>query len=476
MELSLPLLALAIALPGLALFSAGFLWQKAGRQALLNRIEEQQQQFQQQLQEQQLEQVRLQERNTNLQQHNAQQQQWLEQARHDAAQQQAEWGQQLQNLQRQLATEREARLQEQKHADEKLALLAENKTQLLQEFENLSQKIFEHKQKQFGEQSQKGLESLLNPFKEQLEGLRKKVDDVYVADAKDRSALKTQIEQLHQLNQQMTAEAHALTTALRGEKKTQGNWGEMVLERVLERSGLRNGEEYVREQNLQDDNGKIYRPDVVVNLPEGKHIVIDSKVSLNAYTDYVNAATDEERTQASRRHCDAVRNHIRTLSDKAYQTLPDLNAPDFVFLFMPVEPAFMLAFQQDEQLFNDAFERRIVVVTPTTLLATLRTVASLWTLERRNRSTEKLAEQAAKVYDKLVSVVERFEKVGSQLNTVQKTYDDAWNAMKSGRGNLLSQSEKFLQLGVRVKKELARDLAEEALEQDGQLLPADNDH
>ena len=471
MELSIPTLITAIAVPGIALFMAGFLWQKARLQALLNRIDEQQQQ----LQEQQLEQVRLQERNANLQQHNQQQQQWLEQARQDAAQQQSEWGQQLQSLQRQLATEREARQQEQKHADEKLALLAENKTQLLQEFENLSQKIFEHKQKQFGEQSQKGLESLLNPFKEQLEGLRKKVDDVYVADAKDRSALKTQIEQLHQLNQQMTAEAHALTTALRGEKKTQGNWGEMVLERVLERSGLRSGEEYVREQNLQDDSGKTYRPDVIVNLPEGKHIVIDSKVSLNAYTDYVNADTDDERVLAARRHCDAVRNHIRTLSDKAYQALPDLNAPDFVFLFMPVEPAFMLAFQQDEQLFNDAFERRIVVVTPTTLLATLRTVASLWTLERRNRSTEKLAEQAAKVYDKLVSVVERFEKVGTQLNTVQKTYDDAWNAMKSGRGNLLSQSEKFLQLGVRVKKELARDLAEEALEQDGQLLAADND-
>src|SRR5690606_1082549 len=176
------------------------------------------------------------------------------------------------------------------------------------------------------------------------------------------------------------------------------------------------------------------------------------------------------------RHCDAVRNHIRTLSDKAYQALPDLNAPDFVFLFMPVEPAFMLAVQQDEQLFNDAFERRIVVVTPTPILSTQRPVSTLCTLERRNPRHEKRAEHAAKVDDKLVAVVGRFEKVGRQVNTVQKTYDDAWNAMKSGRGNLLSQSEKFLQLGVRVKKELARDLAEEALEQDGQLLPADNDH
>ena len=471
MDISVMTLILAIALPGVALFTAGFLLQKARRQALELTLSEQQNQ----LQQQQLELVRLQERQHGLQQQSQQQLQWLEQARRDAVQQQAEYSQQLQQLQRQLATEREARLQEQKNAEEKLALLADNKAQLLQEFENLSQKIFEHKQKQFGEQSQKGLESLLNPFKEQLEGLRKKVDDVHVEDAKDRSALKTQIEQLHKLNQQITAEAHALTTALRGEKKTQGNWGEMVLERVLERSGLRAGEEYIREQNLQDDSGKHYRPDVVVNLPEGKHIVIDSKVSLNAYTDYVNAGTDAEREAAARRHCDAVRTHIRTLSDKAYQTLPDLHAPDFVFLFMPVEPAFMLAFQHDEQLFNDAFERRIVVVTPTTLLATLRTVASLWSLERRSRSSEKLADQAAKVYDKLVSVVERFEKVGTQLGTVQKTYDDAWNALKSGRGNLLSQSEKFLQLGVRVKKELARDLAEEAREQDGQLLAAEDD-
>ncbi len=413
---------------------------------------------QQQEQQQRLEATRWQERVQNLQQQEQQQQ-----TQQQALQQQiGQLQQQLAQAQQQLATEQEARQQEQRSSEEKLALLAESKEQMLKEFENLSNRIYEQKQKQFSEQSQKGLDTLLNPFKEQLEGLRKRVDDVHVADAKDRTELKTQIENLHKLNQQITAEAHALTTALRGEKKMQGNWGEMVLETVLDRSGLRKGEEYVREQVLQDDSGKTYRPDVIINLPEGKHIVVDAKVSLNAYTDYVNATDDSEREAAARRHTDAIRNHIRGLSEKAYQQLQGINSPDFVFLFMPVEPAFMLAFQQDEGLFNEAFERRIVVVTPTTLLATLRTVASIWAIERRNRSTEKLAEQAGKVYDKLAIVVEKFERVGSQLSTVQKSYDDAWNSMKSGRGNLLSQADNFRKLGVRAKKDLDKTLVEEA--------------
>lgn len=435
-------------------------WQQE-QQQLQQEIAGQQQALaalQETVQQQQLEQTRWEERGELW----SEQRQQFSQQQQDAQQQQQQLSRQLSELQQRLATEQEARAQEQRNAEEKLALLAESKEQMLKEFENLSNRIFEQKQRQFSEQSQKGLDSLLNPFKDQLEGLRKKVDDVYVADAKDRTELKTQIENLHKLNQQITAEAHALTTALRGEKKMQGNWGEMVLETVLDRSGLRNGEEYLREQVHQDDGGKNYRPDVIINLPEGKHIIIDSKVSLNAYTDYVNAENDADRDAAARRHTDAIRNHIRGLSEKAYQQLEGLNSPDFVFLFMPIEPAFMLAFQQDEALFNEAFEKRIVVVTPTTLLATLRTVASIWAIERRNRSTEKLAEQAGKVYDKLVLVVEKFEKVGNQLNTVQKSYDDAWNSMRSGRGNLLSQADNFRKLGVRAKKELSRTLVADA--------------
>ncbi|GAA6144267.1 DNA recombination protein RmuC [Thalassolituus maritimus] len=370
--------------------------------------------------------------------------------------------QNLNEVQARLATEQEARQQEQRNADEKLAVIQESREQLLKEFEHLSQKIFEQKTKQFSEQSQQGINTLLNPFREQLDGLKKKVEDVYVADAKDRASLQAQIGELHKLNQQMSAEAHALTTALRGEKKTQGNWGEMVLQTVLEKSGLREGEEFIREQSLNNDDGKRYRPDVIINLPDDKHIVVDSKVSLNAYTDMVNADSDAERQQCARRHVEAIRQHIRSLSEKAYQQLDGLNSPDFVFLFMPVEPAFMVAFEHDDNLFNEAFERRIVVVTPTTLLATLRTVASIWAIERRNKSTEKLADQAGKIYDKLAIVVERMETMGRQINTVQGTYDDTWKALKGGRGNLINQADQFRKLGVRAKKEMAKALVEEA--------------
>ncbi|MCP5326186.1 MAG: DNA recombination protein RmuC [Oceanospirillaceae bacterium] len=358
----------------------------------------------------------------------------------------------------QLAKLEEGRVKDQQHAREQIELLERNKQQLTQEFENLANKIFEQKNATFNEQSKNNLSALLNPFKDQLEGLRKKVDDVYVSESKDRASLKTQIEELHKLNKQITEEASALTRALRGEKKTQGNWGELVLETVLEKSGLRAGEEFVRESSQQGDEGQRLRPDVIINLPEGKHIIVDAKVSLNDYTDYVNAESDVEREASLKRHVEAIRNHIRRLSDKAYQKLPNLNSPDFVFMFMPVEPAFMLAFQSDEKLFNDAFDQRIVVVTPTTLLATLRTVSSLWSIERQNRHAKLLADQAASVYDRLRIFTEKMEKLGAQINTAHNTYQDAWGSLKEGRGNLVGQAQKFIELGVRVKKELPKSL------------------
>jgi DNA recombination protein RmuC len=367
---------------------------------------------------------------------------------------------QIAELNTQLNQARVERQKDQENVDEKLLLLQSNKAQLSQEFENLSNKIFEEKNKQFKASSQEGLNSLLTPFKDQLEGLRKKVDDVYVAESKDRSALREQITSLHDLNKQITEEAASLARALRGEKKTQGNWGELVLETVLEKSGLRNGEEYVREQSITDEDGERFRPDVIINLPDQKHIVVDSKVSLNAYTDYVNAENDADRIRFLKQHIDAVRIHIKSLSDKSYAKLPGVNSPDFVFLFMPIEPAFMVAFQHDDKLFNDAFELRIVVVTPTTLLASLRTVASLWSIERQNKNAKQLAEQAGKVHDKLVGFVEEMEKIGKQLGTVQGTYDSAWGKLKEGRGNLISQAHKFKDLGVRVKKEIPQQILE----------------
>jgi len=365
----------------------------------------------------------------------------------------------LQTQLKQAEVEREKDLQS---WQEKVQLLNDSKVQLSQSFENLSNKIFDEKSKQFKQASQEGLSTLLNPFKEQLDGLRKKVDDVYVSESKDRAALQAQIGELHKLNKQITEEASALTRALKGDKKAQGNWGELVLETVLEKSGLRKGEEYVREQSITAEDGERYRPDVIINLPEDKHIIVDAKVSLLAYADFVNADSETERQLALKSHVEAVRMHIKRLADKAYAKLPGMNSPDFVFLFMPVEPAFMAAFQYDDKLFNDAFEQRIVVVTPTTLLASLRTVANLWSIERQNRYAKQLAEQAGKVHDKLVGFVETMEKVGTQLTTVQKTYDTAWNQLKEGRGNLISQAHKFKDLGVRTKKELPKQILETA--------------
>jgi len=319
-----------------------------------------------------------------------------------------------------------------------------------QSFENLSNKIFNEKQ----QQNKQGLDAILHPFKDQLEGLRKKVEDVYLHDAKDRAALKAQINELYRLNQNITEEASALSKALRGDKKTQGNWGELVLETVLERSGLRLGEEYVREQNHKADDGQNYRPDVIINLPEGKHIIVDAKVSLNAYNDYINSEDETDSQQFLKQHIDAIRNHIKSLSAKAYQQLPSLHSPDFVFMFMPIEPAFMAAFQHDEKLFMDAFDQRIVVVTPTTLLASLRTVESLWAIERRGRSADELSEQAGKVYDRLRIVVEKMDKLGTQLNSAQKTYDETYSSLALGRGNLVNTANQFVELGVRIKKKI----------------------
>jgi DNA recombination protein RmuC len=335
-------------------------------------------------------------------------------------------------------------------------LFNQQQRQQQQSFENLSHKIFNEKQ----QQNKQGLDAILHPFKDQLEGLRKKVEDVYLHDAKDRAALKAQINELYRLNQNITAEASALSKALRGDKKTQGNWGELVLETVLERSGLRLGEEYVREENHKADDGQNYRPDVIINLPEGKHIVVDAKVSLNAYNDYVNTDDDASREQFLKQHIDAIRNHIKGLATKAYQQLPSLHSPDFVFMFMPIEPAFIAAFQHDEKLFMDAFDQRIVVVTPTTLLASLRTVESLWAIERRGRSADELAEQAGKVYDRLRIVVEKMDKLGTQLNSAQKTYDETYSSLALGRGNLVNTANQFVELGVRIKKKIPQARAE----------------
>ena len=388
----------------------------------------------------------------------------------------AERGRDLQELNNALQAERtvrsqsdqrvkelETRLEEQQAQNQKaLAMLNDNKESLKQEFKHLAHEIFEARGKVLSDQHHEQLHSLLAPFKEQLGEFRTKVEQAHQEDSAGRAALKQQLETLHQLNRKMTDDAESLAKALKGDKKLQGNWGEMQVETILDSSGLIKGQEYQREPNYRDDDGQNWRPDFIVHLPEGKHLIIDSKVSLVDYMAVVNAETEAERDAAMTRHIQSIRNHINSLSEKDYPSLPQIKAPDFVFMFMPIEPAFISAFQHDQQLFNDAFEKRIVVVTPTTLLATLRTVANLWTIERQNANTRKLAEKARQVYDKLRVFVEKMEKLDIQLGNARTTYDDAMGTLKHGRGNLIAQADQFLALGVRVKKELPSKTLETA--------------
>ncbi|MFG1495535.1 DNA recombination protein RmuC [Saccharospirillum sp. HFRX-1] len=346
-----------------------------------------------------------------------------------------------------------------RHYEEQIQLLKENKEQLKQEFSNLANEIFDHKGKRFAEQSQENLNALLKPFREQVEQFRKRVDDIHTQDTQGRAELKTQLDSLKEMNNQLNQQAGDLTRALRGDKKLQGSWGELQVERILESAGLQRGREFEREANFKDEDGQNRRPDFIVYLPDGKHLIIDSKVSLNDYQQYVSAEEDLERDAALKRHIGSVRQHIRALSDKDYPHLEGMKAPDFVLMFMPVEPAFIAAFQADPQLFNDGFERNIVVVTPTTLLATLRTVANLWTLERQNDNAKKLFDQAGKVYDKLRIFAEKMEKLGNQLGTAQRTYDDAWSSLRDGRGSLVRQVEVLEELGASVRRKLPESIA-----------------
>ena len=351
---------------------------------------------------------------------------------------------------------------ERRSASEKLELLEKNRDALKQEFENLANRIFEQKSERFSQQTKTSLDSLLNPFRDQLQDFRKRVEDVYTTETRDRQALRSEIKSLQDLNRQITEEAANLTRALKGDKKVQGNWGELILERVLERSGLRKGVEYETQGSYRDGDNQLLRPDVIVHLPDQRNLIVDSKVSLVAYQQWVVAEEEGARAEALKQHVEAVRNHIRSLSEKDYSQLHGLHSPDFVLLFMPIEPAFVAAFQQDENLFAEAFERKIIVVTPTTLLATLRTIENIWRYERQSQNARRIADRAGAVYDKLRVFVEAMERLGGQLHTAQGTYDNAMNTLTRGRGNLISQANRFVELGVRVKKELPKAIVDQA--------------
>ncbi|MFQ3229830.1 MAG: DNA recombination protein RmuC [Reinekea sp.] len=332
--------------------------------------------------------------------------------------------------------------------------LEASKAQIKKEFALLANNLFEQKNSQFRQQSQASMSALLEPFEKQLEQFRKRVDDIHTHDTQGRAMLQAQLNHLRELNGQLHKQAEDLTLALRGDKKLQGNWGELQLERILESVGLKKGREYQREANFKNDQGQNQRPDFIVYLPENKHIIVDSKVSLNAYHDYIGAAEGADRESHLKQHVMAVRTHIRSLSDKNYAALSGINAPDFVLMFMPIESAFVAAFEADQSLFNEGFDRNIIVVTPSTLLATLKTVATMWALEKQNENASMLFQLAGKIYDKMTVLVKKLEKVGQQVDATQSTWQEAMGTLRDGRGSLLDQVEKLKELGAPTSKQM----------------------
>jgi DNA recombination protein RmuC len=349
--------------------------------------------------------------------------------------------------------------------------LAEQKTELEQlnqkftkEFENLANKILDEKSQKFTEQNRNNLDVILNPFKEKLKEFEQKVDQTYKAESTERITLKTEIKNLIDLNKQISEEANQLAIALKGDNKQQGNWGEMVLEKVLEHSGLKEGDEYKMEFATTNSEGERIRPDAVIFLPDNKHIIVDSKVSLVAYNACVNATTEDERAKFLKAHVDSLRSHVKLLSDKNYQTATGLASPDFVLLFVPIESSFSLAVQGDTELFNFAWDKKIVIVSPSTLLATLRTIASIWKQERQTRNAIEIADEGGKLYDKFVAFVDDLIKVGNGMKKTQADYEEAMKKLHDGTGNLVRRAEKMKELGAKTTKQLPQNLIDRAKE------------
>lgn len=350
---------------------------------------------------------------------------------------------------------------------EKLALLEAAKQTLANQFEALAGKILEEKTKSFTEGSQKELGSLLQPLREQIGDFRKKVEDAQQNSANGVTKLETLIGSLSTLNQQLSQEAHNLSNALRGSSKAQGDWGEFILRDLLEKAGLHEGEEYSFQQSfpaMEVDGEKIKSPrtDVILSMPGGRHLVIDSKVSLNAYTDAINAPTEEERQAALSEHIRSVRKHVQGLSHAGYHNLPGVETPDFVVLFIPIEPAFLAALQGDAQLWSDAYKEGILLVGPTTLLYVIRIVSVLWQQELQARNVRDVMDRGTELYDKFVGFVSDLEAVGKNLRGADQSYSEAMKKLSEGRGNLVRQVEMLKDLGVRSKKSLPQKLLDAA--------------
>ncbi|WP_421134675.1 DNA recombination protein RmuC [Alteromonas sp. A079] len=342
--------------------------------------------------------------------------------------------------------------------EDKLATMAASEKRLQTQFENLANKIFEEKQSTYTSQAKNNIESVLAPFKQQLDAFKKQVTEQHIREGQERASLKTEILSLKALNQRITEEASALTSALKGDNKKQGNWGEVILERILNESGLREGHEYETQVSALNDAGKRLQPDIVVHLPNDKDVIIDAKVSLRAYEQYFNCEDDKDRERHLQEHVASIKGHIKGLGAKDYQSLSSLRTLDYVLLFIPIEPAFLLAVDKDPELISLALNHNIMLVSPTSLLVALRTINNIWQYEYQNQNAQEIATHAGKLYDKFVGFVGDMEKIGKSIDTAHNQYESAMNKLTSGKGNLVRQVEKFRALGVQPNKRITAQM------------------
>lgn len=336
------------------------------------------------------------------------------------------------------------------------------------EFENLANEILEKKSQKFTEHNQEKIGQMLKPLGEKMEAFKEKVEKTHKEDIEGRSSLKEHLKHLRQMNQQMAEEAKDLTRALKGDSKTQGNWGEVILQRILEKSGLTEGREYEIQEHHRTDDGRQLQPDVVVYLPDEKRLVVDSKVSLKAYEQYTSAVSEEEREQALKDHVKSIRSHVKRLGEKEYEQLHGGKSPDFVLMFLPIESAFGAALQYDSSLYYEAFDQNIVIVSPSTLLATLATIDSVWKQEYRSKNAQEIAERGGRLYDKFVNFTESMLKIGERIGQAQDEYDSALGQLSDGHGNLVRQVEMLRELGAKSSKKISNELSEQHNMTEGQ--------
>lgn len=352
--------------------------------------------------------------------------------------------------------------QEQKYAGEKFDFLQTARQEMSEHFSAIAQHIIEDKGKQLNSQNREKLSDILLPLQEQITSFKSNINEIYFNETKERASLRQEIVHLRQLSSQINEEAVNLTRALKGDKQVQGAWGELILEKVLEQSGLRKDHEYTTQTGFRDQDNQLFKPDAIIHLPGGRDVIVDSKVSLISWERFVNSDNEDEKKEHLSTHVSAIKRHISGLSQKNYSDLKGIKSLDFILMFMPIEAAHTVAFQKNQNIFTKALQKNIIVVTPTTLLATIRTIENLWQQEKQSKNSLEIANRAATLYDKFRGFVEEMDKLGQQINSCQTTYSSTMNKLNHGKGNLVSQAQKLTELGITVKKEIPKTILEES--------------